>query len=254
LYRRPDGLAITTRGDPNGWQAVAATALLRERYPQLEVPEGETWLFEIVLPENRVVVDYGARRDLVLLAAVDIETGRDVELPACWSGPLLDPVAVDAGSLGGLMDDVGADREGFVLHWPAHGLRAKVKMADYLRRHRMIFGTSTKTIWESLAAGGDPLAEVASAPDGLQQFVARHTAILQKRHDAVIGAARAVVDSLRPEQRADRRLAAAVIKNTPYPGLGFLALDGRDDALRAAAWRCVRPERAEAYRTEGAGE
>jgi len=74
------GPAITIRGDPNGWWSVAGTALLRARYSQTGVPEGVTWLFEIVLPEDRVVVDYGDRRDLVRLSAIYIATGRDVDL------------------------------------------------------------------------------------------------------------------------------------------------------------------------------
>jgi len=60
--------------------SVAGTALLRARYSQTGVPEGVTWLFEIVLPEDRVAVDYGDRRDLVRLSAIYIATGRDVDL------------------------------------------------------------------------------------------------------------------------------------------------------------------------------
>ena len=256
LYQGPDGLAITTRGDPNGWQSRAATALFNERYGGYIPPAGVTLLFEIVLPENRVVIDYGDRRDLVALAAIDIDSGRDVDLPDNWSGPTVERFDASSGSFDELVRQAEQeqDREGFVLHWPETGLRAKVKLADYLRRHRLIFATSTKTIWEALAAGRDPVAEVAGGPGELVRFVETHVTALSERHDSAVTSARDVVAGLTPAQRAERRAAAGAIKASREPGLAFLALDGRDAELERAAWRVVRPERSEAFRTEGAGE
>ncbi len=42
LYRRSDGWAITTRGDPNSWQAGAATELWRNRHGSVTPPDGVT--------------------------------------------------------------------------------------------------------------------------------------------------------------------------------------------------------------------
>jgi len=39
-----------------------------------------TLCFEIILPEYRIVVDYGSREDLVLLAAFDTATGEEIDL------------------------------------------------------------------------------------------------------------------------------------------------------------------------------
>ncbi len=87
LYPTPNGWRITTRGDPNGWQSTAATELWNERYSDFVPPEGVTMLFEIVLPENRIVVDYGDRRELVALAAINMATGRDTKVPEDFPGP-----------------------------------------------------------------------------------------------------------------------------------------------------------------------
>lgn len=258
LYRGPEGLSITTRGDPNGWQSKAATALWRTYQDRGDAvpPDGVTWLFEIVLPENRVVLDYGARRELVALAAIDIESGRDVSLGEEWAWARVEQVVVGDGTLEELVAQAAGkrEREGFVLHWPDAGVRAKVKLADYVRRHRMIFSTSTTTIWEALAAGRDPLADAAGGPSELGRFVETHATALRERHEAVVATARGVVGALGPAVRADRRRAAEAIKGSEHPGLGFLALDGREEALGAAAWRVVRPGRAEMFHVEGAGE
>ena len=256
LYPGPDGPTITTRGDPNGWQSAAATDLWRGRYDDFEPPEGVTLLFEIILPENRVVIDYGEHRELVALAAIDIASGRDVDLPGNWDGPVAGRLDASDATLAELVARAERDgnREGFVLFWPAEGIRAKVKLAEYRRVHRMVFATSTRSIWESLATGGDPVADVGDGLPELRRFVETHAAALRARHGRAVSEARSVVASLSAAQRSDRRLAAEAIAANRRPALAFLALDGRDADLRKAAWRAVRPKRAETFRVEGQGE
>ncbi len=257
LYRRPDGeLAITTRGDPNSWQAEAATRLWRERYPDVVVPDGETWLFEIILPENRVVVNYGEQRDLVALAAIDMHTGRDLGLPAGFPGPVASRFDVSGGRLGEVLaelEQVG-NKEGLVVFWPAEGVRAKVKLPEYHALHRLTFATSNRTIWQTLVEGRNPIDALTGVPvpDGLPAFVERHVTRLKQEHTRLVAEAHETVDALPEAVRAERRLAAAAIKQTARPNLAFLALDGRHDALSDAAWRAVRPVNVEFFAKESA--
>lgn len=44
---------------------------LTDRYSAWTPPTGHTVLFEIIYPENRIVVDYGEMEDLVLLTRRD---------------------------------------------------------------------------------------------------------------------------------------------------------------------------------------
>ena len=252
LYRRSDGWAITTRGDPNSWQAAAATELWRNRHGSVTPPDGVTWLFEIVLPENRVVVDYGERRELIGLAAIDIATGRDIGLPQGFDGPMAERVDCSDGHLAEILGEMErqGNREGLVLLWPDDNVRAKVKLAAYTRLHRLLFATSTKTVWEALVAGDDPLAGYDNTPDELRAFVAERAQRMRRRHEQLVAEAEAFVDRLGPQVRADRRLAAQEIKKAAQPGLCFLALDGHTQGLRDAAWKLVRPARAEMFATE----
>ena len=55
----------------------------------------------IIYPDNRVVLDYGEMRDLVLIALIDTETGADID-PAglAWPGPRAETVSfTDFGAL-----------------------------------------------------------------------------------------------------------------------------------------------------------
>ncbi len=251
LYPTPNGWRITTRGDPNGWQSTAATELWNERYSDFVPPEGVTMLFEIVLPENRIVVDYGDRRELVALAAINMATGRDTKVPEDFPGPRVTTLDNSAGldALVARAEKTG-NQEGFVLYWPKEGLRAKVKLSQYRRLHQMIFGTSTKAIWELLVAGQDPLAAVADGPADLRDWVERVHNDLVRVQTGIMADAAVVVSSLPPATLADRRAAAEVIKASQYPSVAFALLDGRPGRPELAAWKLAKPQRAEVFRTD----
>jgi RNA ligase len=73
---------IATRGSFVSEQSKVATEMLYTQYAEV-IPlldKSKTYLFEIIYPENRIVLDYGNERKLVLLAIVDTETGIENEL------------------------------------------------------------------------------------------------------------------------------------------------------------------------------
>jgi RNA ligase len=89
IYPTPDGPAVATRGSFASDQALHATGLLRSRYGGWNPPAFLTVLVEIVYPTNRIVLDYAGLDDLLLLGAVDVETGRTFSPSSVpdWPGP-----------------------------------------------------------------------------------------------------------------------------------------------------------------------
>jgi len=243
-YLRHDGPAVTTRGSPGSWQGREATELLRRDYGGFLPEHGSTLLVEIIVPENRVVVDYGERRELVAIACIDNATGADLPIPADWPGPSVERYGpLCPGDLGELVAKAEADgnREGFVLRWPGSNLRAKLKLPTYRERHRLAFSTSTLTVWEALAGGRDPVAETADAPEDIRVFVETAAKRLGSEHRARMAVAQQVVDGLDAGQRALRGVAAEILKGSDEAALAFMLLDGRSEAAAQAAWRRVRP-------------
>jgi RNA ligase len=86
LYFYDDKPYIATRGSFTSEQAERANKIFQKKYSHLHFNKEHTYLFEIIYPENRIVVDYGAKEDLILLAVLDTETGKDLELPD-WKCP-----------------------------------------------------------------------------------------------------------------------------------------------------------------------
>lgn len=78
LHLSPEGRPhIATRGSFVSEQATTATQWIQEMSSDLDIEFAEYWtfLFEIIYPENHIVVDYGGFEGLVLLGAVHISSG-----------------------------------------------------------------------------------------------------------------------------------------------------------------------------------
>ena len=160
-YQHPDGgIRISTRGSLESEQAIEGTRIWQERYATVEVEPGITPLFEIVYPQNRIVVNHGEMRDLVLLAVIDIATGTDLPLDRFdWPGPVA--AGREFASLDDLADHMARPRpyhhpeEGFVVRYETGShqphLRFKMKWPAYVEKHRVVTGLNRRHIWTAAA-------------------------------------------------------------------------------------------------------
>jgi RNA ligase len=69
LYRHKGDYHITTKGSFFSPQARWASRYLNDHFDLTDLPDELPLLFEIIYPDNRIIVDYGEREDIVLLAA-----------------------------------------------------------------------------------------------------------------------------------------------------------------------------------------
>lgn len=245
LYEH-DGLpAIATRGSFGGDQAPWATEFYRKHYGDYRPPAGVTLLFEIIVPWNRIVIDYGTREDLVLLAAIDTDTGADVALPSDWPGTIVDRYTGydDVDDVVAALGDDWDNREGFVLRFdPATpgtpSTRTKVKFDEYVRLHRIMTGVSTVTLWEYLSQGL-PLDDVIDrVPDEVYDWVDETVTKLRDDFDAIVKVAKDDLSRM-PSSAQTRKDKAAYIKTCRYPGIMFALLDGH--SVDKGVWKMLRP-------------
>lgn len=225
---------IATRGSFTSEQAVEGTKMLREQ--EIGVPVNATPLFEIVYPENRIVVDYGGRRELVLLGCVDMETGRDVPMPS-YTGPVVE--THDHPSLSHLLTIERPNREGFVVRFEFSGLRVKVKHEDYKRLHRIITGVNARHIWEALRAGQDPTSELDGVPDEIFGWIEETVNNLYREFSKIQSSAEAVFAG-RPETDDRRQLAEYFKRAGRLTPVLFRMLDGKP--WQDLVWKAIRPE------------
>ncbi|MFE2099545.1 RNA ligase [Streptomyces sp. NPDC059468] len=241
--------AIASRGSFTSPQAQHATEVLYERYPTFEPILGLTYLFEIVYPENRIVVDYKDMDDLVLLAVLDTETGKTMPAGAYdWPGPVNEPLGFH-----NMLDVIAAMRkqdpneEGFVVRWPWSDTRAKFKFDEYVRLHRILTNVSTLSVWDALANGQGIEEWIDRVPDEFYSWVHKVVHRLESDYSRTYADIADDYDWImrrlrRPETDVKKRRKefALLAQETPYPGLLFRLYDGKD--ISADVWKRIRPE------------
>ncbi len=250
LYFGPNGPALATRGSFQSEQAIVGTQILRERYasalPNLDPML--TYLFEIIFPENRIVVDYGDQRDIVLLAVLDTLSGEDLSLSTFerLGFPIVkryDGFTREMLELGQIEE--GTNREGFVVRF-ASGVRAKVKISEYVRIQRLVTGVTPRRIWERLSTGEDIMPLVAQCPAAYQQWVHQQADRLLAEYAAIEKSCETFYAG-RPAA-GDRKANALYFAEHPHRAVMFRMLDGRpyDDVI----WKAIYPQAADPFKVE----
>lgn len=160
FYDENNEPVFCTPGAFDSEQAVWATRHIRTRYAAItdQLPRDTTLIFELIYPENRIVVDYKERREICLIAARRIADGYDysyAELQALakqFSFPIVPLVKLN--SFHDLLEFV-TDSEG-VEGWVARfgdGFRVKFKTKEYLRLHWLKFKLNATKVRETMMLG-----------------------------------------------------------------------------------------------------
>jgi RNA ligase len=141
---------MATRGSFASDQAIKGMEIANKyNYDKICVP-GYTYLFEIIYPENRIVVDYGKEERLVLLGVMNrrgeefpyeemVDEGWDIVMKYKTWGEDWET----------LKKEISKNNEGYVIRFSG-GMRMKIKGDEYVRLHRILTNFSTKDIWELL--------------------------------------------------------------------------------------------------------
>ncbi|MBL1136963.1 MAG: hypothetical protein HND46_16775 [Chloroflexi bacterium] len=160
LYRHKGEYHIATKGSFFSPQARWATQFLRQNFDLTDLPNDLTLLFEIIYPDNRIIVDYEGRQDLVLLAARNRFTGDflpffpDVyelaqrygfTLPRVYHFNNVNDIIAQTGQ-------INANFEGWVVEF-SDGQRFKFKLDEYVEIHQLLRGLDFKAVLQGLAGG-----------------------------------------------------------------------------------------------------
>jgi RNA ligase len=241
-YPTPGGWAIATRGSFDSEQARHATEVWRRRYAsRFTPPAGLTVLFEIIYPGNRIVLDYGALDDLMLLGAVDTASGRSYGPSAVpgWPGPVVETFAY-ATLAEALAAPPRDNREGLVVHFTGPDTRLKIKYTEYVRLHRIVTGLNARVVWEAVVSGTlDELLE--PLPDEFHAWATNIAAGLRAEVDVLAAGVESVYAEVvagLPAGWTRKDFALAVARH-PTRGCLFLRLDGKD--YSSYLWQRVRP-------------
>jgi RNA ligase len=233
---------FASRGSFTSDQSKVGWEILKEMdYENLK--KGITYLFEIIYPENRIVVDYGDTEKLVLLGAVETSTGE--EIPYSSIGENLERFELvrkwsNKKSISELAKENDLSREGYVLKF-SNGFRVKVKFEEYCRLHKIITNVSNIDIWEKLK-DGLPLNEILDkVPDEFYGWVKNTENRLREEFQDILSDSEKILYSIKKKLgNSERKVYAEEIKKEINSGILFNLLDGRNPDQ--AIWKLVRPK------------
>lgn len=236
LYYDERGVpAIATRGSFTSDQAIHATGVLRKKYKNFKPLKDFTYLFEIVYPGNRIVLNYGEVDDLVLLGAVNIRTGKSVGPYAetlGWPGPAA-AVIGDMSLRQALALEPRKNAEGIVIYDYNSNKRMKLKQSDYVALHRIVTGMNERTIWQYMLDDVKPREIKEGLPEEFWSWVDFTWADLSSKVGRIIGDVYAEYHTVlaRLENgnlgRPDRKEFALAVQDSPFKGYLFMLLDGK---------------------------
>jgi RNA ligase len=203
-----------------------------------------TYLFEIIYPENRIVVDYGNRKELVLLAVIETASGFEVQYEKVFATYSKYFTVVkqykiknikDLNDLKKLEED---NREGFVVKFPDK--RVKVKFSEYVRLHGILTNVSNLTVWEHLMNNYDFDALLDRVPDEFYTWLQNVVAKLQSGFNDIER------ESLKEFTRIShineiigrKEFAAEAIKS-PYRAILFKMCDKKP--YSDLIWKMIKP-------------
>lgn len=233
LYWLNDKPFIATRGSFTSEQAIKATEILHSKFAHTidSLDKSKTYLFEIIYPENRIVLDYGKLESLVLLGIIETSTGNEF--------PLMDIGFPIVKRYDGL-NDLSAlklleeeNKEGFVVRFK-NGYRLKVKFEEYQRIHRIVTGVSTISIWEFLKEGKAMNELLERVPDEFYKWVRQVTDELTNNFKQIEAISKNDFKILE-----DRKATALYFQTCKYPAVLFKMFDNKN--YDEVIWKMIRP-------------
>lgn len=161
-------IQIATRGSfasdqaahANEWLGIYDGAIVHE-WIWDAIDAGDTPLFEIIYPENRIVLNYGDDDYLHFLGSVHISDGA-------YYPPTEGPVREYKTFREVLEAPVRKNAEGWVA-WIDPWTAVKIKQEDYVELHRIVTGLNRKSVWRALK-DGKLQALLEQLPDELYEW------------------------------------------------------------------------------------
>jgi len=219
LFHYADEWIIATRGSFTSDQATVAQLMLT-KYDLTKLDKGLSYCFEIIYPENRIVVNYGDKRDLIHLATFD-KFGNEYSID---DSPFEKIKKYDYTDYTKIKELDWKNSEGFIVRF-SNGDRCKIKFENYVDLHRKLSNISEKAVWELICENKDVKEFLEIIPD---EF---HKQVQDWKYDLMTKYYKLESDIenhfIKYKQIENRKDFALAIKDYEHKGALFSLLDNK---------------------------
>lgn len=253
-------LIFSTRGSFESDQCKKGTEIYMKSFgDSCMESKGNTHLFEVIYPENRIVVDYGNSEKLIFLGAICNEDGHTI----CgqWAEEIsksYEDIGIHSAEFSE-HDDIGKNffsttlenpidnTKGFVIHWLQDDMRVKLKFDEYVRLHRILTGVTKKRIWE-MRRNGDDIGELLeNVPDEFFKEVKETVREFQSKYIFIEEAGKTAYEFARGlSRRHAAKITMERCRGYPEPfgsaikSVVFKLLDNRE--YSDVIWKALKPK------------
>ena len=137
MFHYENDLIFCTRGSFISEQAAKAQEIFRAKYKHITINKECTYCFEVIYPENKIVVNYEDLEDLFLISITHTSSGKGINIDATGFKTVN---KVDKASIHAFMTGFEeANMEGYVVKYTkglTNSLRVKYKFNTYVEKHK----------------------------------------------------------------------------------------------------------------------
>lgn len=252
LFNYQDEWILATRGSFTSPQAIKGKEIL-SKHDISALRKDNTLLFEIIYPENRIVVDYGNEEKLVVIGGIHTETGDELSDMALsyLQGAGFEIVTTYKTWGEGydlLKEEISKDKEGYVIRFK-NGFRMKIKGDEYKRLHRILTNISNRDIWEYLK-DNKPFDEILDkVPDEFYSWVKGTRENLLQQFEQIKTQVEEDFKIL-----VNKKDYAEKIKDNPYRSILFKRLDSYSPQLNNMIWDMIYPPYSKPFKNYSGAE
>ena len=239
LFYYQDSWILATRGSFTSPQAIKGKEILN-KHDISAIRKDNTYLFEIIYPENRIVVDYGDEEKLVALGAIHTETGDEIpDSSLYWLKDCGFEIVTTYKTWGEtydlLKEEISKHKEGYVIRFK-NGFRMKIKGDEYKRLHRILTNISNRDIWEYVK-DEKPLDEILDkVPDEFYDWVKETESNLKTQFNDI-----KTNIELDFKELINKKEFADKVKDNPLRSFLFKRLDSYSTQLDKMIWDSIYP-------------
>lgn len=241
---------LATRGSFTSPQSIKGKEIL-DKHDISAWRKDNTYLFEIIYPENRIVVDYGSEEKLVVIGAIHTETGEEIpDSSLFWTQDSGFEVVTTYKTWGEgydlLKEEISKDKEGYVIRFK-NGFRMKIKGDEYKRLHRIVTNISNRDIWEYLK-DNKPFDEILDkVPDEFYTWVKETARDLTMRFENIDDDYNEIFNSIFSPTKSKKDFAEEA-KRFPHSSLLFAMYDGKP--THKIIWKLIYPNYSKPFKKD----
>lgn len=250
LFNYKNEWILATRGSFTSSQAIKGKEIL-DRHDISAWRKDNTYLFEIIYPENRIVVDYGGQEKLVVIGGIHTETGDEIpDSSLKWMQDSGFEIVTTYNMLGEgydlLKEKISNDKEGYVIRFK-NGFRMKIKGDEYKRLHRIITGISNRDIWEILKEGESFDKLLDKVPDEFYDWVKETACDLTIRFENIDNDYNDIFNTIFSLNETKKDFAEKA-KRYPHPSILFAMYDGKP--THKFIWKLLYPKYSKPFKKD----